>query len=413
MPPGNTLPGRMALMPPSSFDRLAQLLNPITPHCAVNGAPVPLTIGEPQDAPPRFVTDILNEQARAYGRYPPIAGTPTLRAACARWLMRRFAVPPGALDADTQILPLAGSREGLFYTLYALVPDEKAGGRPVVLVPNPFYGVYPAAVLAAGAEPYYVPSRRETGFLPDFACVPEDVLRRTVAAFYCSPSNPESACASEADWRRVFATADTYEFTVLADECYAEIYDRDAPVGALSVRYAQSGGCEKLISFHSLSKRSNLPGLRSGFMVGPAPVMAALRGFRNLAAPQIPIPAMAASAAAWDDDAHVEESRALYRRRFDVAERLLGNLGGFRRPPGGFYLWLDVGDGAGFAAELWRRSGVRVMPGAFMGREEIPGNPASNPGFSYVRIALVHDLVTITAALERVAETLDRWDHPA
>jgi aspartate/methionine/tyrosine aminotransferase len=394
----------MSAVPPSSFDLLAGLLKDVKPRFAVNGGPVPMTVGEPQDPPPQFVTDIIAAQGKDFGRYPPIAGTTDLRNSCAAWLSRRFSLPRSEIDPETQILPLAGSREGLFYVLYALVPEKKAGGRPVVLVPNPFYGVYPAAVLAAGAEPYYVPSRAETEFLPDFASVPKHVLERTVAAFFCSPSNPESAVASRAYWDRLFRLADTYEFTVLADECYAEIYDRDPPLGALTLRQQAGRGCENLISFHSLSKRSNVPGLRSGFMVGGKEIIARLRAFRNLAAPQMPVPVMAASAAAWDDDAHVEENRSLYRKRFDIAERLLGNTPGFRRPPGGFYLWLDVGDGAEFAKKLWENSGVRVMPGAFMGLASDPSDPSSNPGASYVRIALVHDLLTINRALEKVAE---------
>jgi aspartate/methionine/tyrosine aminotransferase len=396
----------MSAMPPSSFDLLAGLLKGVTPNFAVNGAPVPMTVGEPQDAPPAFVTDILAAHGRDFGRYPPIAGTAELRAACARWLSRRFALPASAIDPDTQILPLAGSREGLFYVLFALVPEQKNGSRPVVLVPNPFYGVYPAAVLAAGAEPCYVPSRAATEFLPDFESVPKDILQRTVAAFFCSPSNPESAVASRSYWQRLFRLADTHGFHVLADECYAEIYDREPPLGALTLRYEEGRACTNLLSFHSLSKRSNVPGLRSGFMVGPAELIAKLRGFRNLAAPQMPVPVMAASVAAWDDDAHVEENRALYRRRFDIAERLLGNTIGFRRPPGGFYLWLDVGDGAALAKNLWQSSGIRIMPGAFMGLPADPVEPTSNPGHPYVRIALVHDLLTIQTALERLAEHL-------
>ena len=188
----------------------------------------------------------------------------------------------------------------------------------MVLVPNPFYGVYPAAVLAAGAEPYYVGSRAENGFLPDFESVPKSVLARTVAAFYCSPSNPESAVATSEQWRRLFRLAEEHDFTVLADECYSEIYDRTPPAGALAIRHEMGGGCENLLSFHSLSKRSNLPGLRSGFMVGPRDVMIRLRAFRNLAGPQMPVPVMEASAAAWSDDAHVEQNRSLYRRRFDI-----------------------------------------------------------------------------------------------
>jgi aspartate/methionine/tyrosine aminotransferase len=251
-----------------------------------------------------------------------------------------------------------------------------------------------------------VPSRAKTGFLPDFASVPKSVLQRTVAAFFCSPSNPEGACATAADWRALFTLADTYDFTVLADECYCEIHDGPPPVGAAEVRYAMTGGFERLLAFHSLSKRSSAPGLRSGFVVGAPDAIADLTRFRNTSAPQVPIPVLEASAAAWADEAHVEEARGRYRERFAIARRLLGNQKGFRVPPGSFYLWLDVGDGASFAKALWRKSGVRVMPGAFMGVEEIPGDPRSNPGYSYVRVALVHDSLTIEAALGSVAECL-------
>jgi aspartate/methionine/tyrosine aminotransferase len=395
----------LALAPPSSFQRLAQLLEGVNPQSfPIGNSPVALTVGEPQEAPPPFIAEVIARHARDFGRYPPIAGTPSFRASVAGWLSRRFNLPATAIDADKEIIPLNGLREGLFFALPPLVPESKAGGRPVVLVPNPFYVTYPAAVLAAGAEPYYVPARAETGFLPDFARVPKAILERTVAAFFCSPSNPEGACATAGDWRRLFELADRYDFVVLADECYCEIYESEAPVGALSVRYAMSGGFERLLAFHSLSKRSSAPGLRSGFVVGPANLIGPMTRFRNTSAPQVPIPVMEASAAAWSDESHVEAMRARYRERFAIARRLLGNHKGFRVPPGSFYLWLDVGDGAGFAKALWRNAGVRVMPGAFMGVEEIPGNPQSNPGYSYVRVALVHDSLTIQAALERVAE---------
>jgi N-succinyldiaminopimelate aminotransferase len=406
------LPGRLAEVPPSSFERLAALLAPFQPeHFAAGGKPVFLTIGEPQDPPPGFVTDIIAANARDFGRYPPIAGTGEFRVACSNWLTRRFGLEPNAIDADAQILPLNGSREGLFYALFALVPESKEGVRPVVLIPNPFYATYPAAVLAAGAEPYYVPSLRETGFLPDFSRVPEDILARTVAAFYCSPSNPEGAVASETQWASLFALADRYDFTVLADECYTEIYDSEPPPGSIPVRLRTSASLERLLSFHSLSKRSNMPGLRSGFMAGPAPLIKNLYTLRNIAGPQVPLPVIAASIAAWNDDVHVEENRALYRARFAIAERLLGNHPGFHLTGAGFYLWLDVGDGEKAAVELWRRWGVRVMPGAFMGLEHNPGIASSNPGHAYIRIALVHDSLTIEAALERVAETLRDRPH--
>jgi N-succinyldiaminopimelate aminotransferase len=404
--------GRLAEVPLSSFAKLAQLLKDVSPESfAAGDAPVAMTVGEPQDPPPPFIAQIVHSESRDFGRYPPLAGTVSFRAACAEWLSRRFHLPPGAIDADAQILPLNGSREGLFFALFPLVPESKAGGKPVVLIPNPFYSVYPAAVVAAGAEPHYVPARRETGFLPDFDAVPESVLRRTVAAYFCSPSNPESACATEAHWRALFDLADRYDFTVLADECYCEIYDERPPLGSVEVRYRMRGDLGRLLSFHSLSKRSSAPGLRSGFVAGPPAVISEMTLFRNTSAPQVPLPVLAASAAAWRDEAHVEAARVLYRQRFAIAERTLGNLPGFRRPAGGFYIWLEVGDGAAFAKVLWRTAGVRVMPGAFMAKETIPGDPSSNPGHSYVRIALVHDSLTIAAALERVADLVRRGGY--
>jgi aspartate/methionine/tyrosine aminotransferase len=253
-----------------------------------------------------------------------------------------------------------------------------------------------------------VPSRADTGFLPDFDAVPQAILERTAAAFFCSPSNPEGACATPEQWRRVFRLADRYDFTVLADECYCEIYQGAPPPGALEIRHAMSASFERLLSFHSLSKRSSVPGLRSGFVAGPRSLMAPLHAFRNTSAPQVPLPVLEASTALWSDEAHVEAARALYAERFAIARRLLGNHGGFRLPAGSFYLWLDVGDGAAAAKRIWAETGVRVMPGAFMGVETEPGNPASNPGHSYLRVALVHDLLTIEAALEGVADVLRR-----
>ena len=401
------LPGRLALAPPSSFELLAKLLEGVEPQSyPIANTPIAMTVGEPQDIPPSFIAEVIHRHAQEFGRYPPIAGTQTFRASVAGWLSRRFQLPESAIDAERQIIPLNGSREGLFFAVPMLVPESKNGGHPVVLLPNPFYVTYPAAILAAGAEPFYVLSWAETGFLPDFTSVPKSILERTVAAFFCSPSNPEGACARAAEWRKLFELADRYDFTVLADECYCELYDSTPPVGALSVRYAMTGGFDRLLVFHSLSKRSSAPGLRSGFVVGPPSLIVDLTRFRNKCAPQVPVPVLEASAAAWKEETHVEENRRRYRERFAIAQRLLGNHRSFRLPGGGFYLWLDVGDGVAFAKALWRRTGVRVMPGAFMGVEEIPGKPASNPGSSYVRLALVHDSLTITTALERVAEFL-------
>ena len=267
-------------------------------------------------------------------------------------------MPAAAIDADAQILPLNGSRRTVLRR-FPLVPEAKGGGRPVVLIPNPYYSVYPSGTIAAGAEAYYVPARAATGFLPDFASVPKSVLRRTVGAFFCSPSNPEGACADEHAWRGLFELADEYDFTVLADECYCEIYDQEPPLGSVEMRYRMSGNFSRLLSFHSLSKRSSAPGLRSGFVFGPPDVIRTMTLFRNTSAPQVPIPVLTASAAAWSDETHVEAMPCAVPRAFCHRRAAFGQRARLSPPKGGFYIWLDVGDGAAFAKELWRKTGVR------------------------------------------------------
>jgi aspartate/methionine/tyrosine aminotransferase len=231
-------------------------------------------------------------------------------------------------------------------------------------------------------------------------------LERCAAAFICSPSNPEGASADLPYWTELFALADRYDFVVLADECYADIYQDEPPLGALTADKMRGGRFERLLTFHSLSKRSGLPGLRSGIVAGDAALMTRFRAFRNYAGPQVPLPIIAASATAWRDEAHVRANRESYREKFRLAERMLGNLANFRIPKGGFFLWLDVGDGEKMALKLWRDAGVRTLPGAYMGRPTEPGKTQSNPGFSYLRVALVNDLSTIATALERAGEVL-------
>jgi aspartate/methionine/tyrosine aminotransferase len=394
-------PGRLAQLPPAMFAQLASLLENETPGAAV----VNLSVGDPRGNVPSFVTEAIAEHARRFGEYPPINGTEDWRNAASGWLRRRFRLPENAVDADRHLLPLNGTREGLFLAAFVVTPEKKAGARPAILLPNPFYQCYAAAALAAGAEPVFVEAGVATGFLPDYASLPKSVLERTAAAYICSPSNPEGAVASETHWRNLFALADQYDFTVLADECYADIYLAREPVSALPARYAMGGNFARLLTFHSLSKRSCLPGLRSGIVAGDERLIATFRSFRNYSAPQVPIPIQAASAAAWRDEAHVAANRATYAERFRAARRVLGNR--VRLPDGGFFLWMDVGDGVEAARKLWREGGIRVLPGAYMGRETIPGKTQSNPGFSYIRVALVSDLSTIETALARMGEILD------
>jgi len=396
------LPGRLAQLPPSSFAMLATLLENETA-----GAPViNISVGDPRGTVPDFVRDALQKHAHEFGEYPAINGTAEWREAAAGWIRRRFALPENAVDAEKHILPLSGTREGLFLAPHIVTPETKNGARPAILLPNPFYQCYSAAILGVGAEPVFVKTGPETGWLPDYASVPKSVLERTAAVFVCSPSNPEGAVASEAYWKKLFETVDRYGFTVFADECYADIYSGAVPVGAMTVRHQTTGGFERLLTFHSLSKRSGMPGLRSGIVAGDPVLMAKFRFFRNYAGPQVPMPILAASAAAWRDEAHVEANRAGYIEKFAVAKQLLGNRAGFSIPEGGIFLWLNVGDGVETTRQLWRKAGIRVLPGAYMGRESEPGTIQSNPGFSYIRVALVSDLSTIKTALTRMGEVL-------
>lgn len=389
----------MSELPLGPFARLTELLGDIKP----GKPPINLSIGDPSGTVPQFVTDALTKAAASFGNYPAITGTEEWREAAAGWLNRRFGLN-GAIRPSDHVLPLNGTREGLFSVLFPILPRAKAGGRPIVGMPNPFYQAYAAAALGANCEPLYVAATQASGFLPDYAALPEATLERLAAVYICSPSNPEGAAANEDYWRRLFALADRYDFIVLADECYADIYFDQPPLCALSARLAQSGGFSRLLTFHSLSKRSGLPGLRSGMVAGDAGLIASFRGFRTVAGPQVPGPIQAASAAAWRDEIHVAANRAAYAEKMAAAERILGNR--VTRPAGGFFLWLPTGNGVETTLGLWRQEGVRVLPGAYMGREIEPGKPQSNPGFSYIRIALVSDLSTIITALERVKNFL-------
>ena len=389
----------LSQLPPGPFVQLAALLGDVKPA----KPPISLAVGDPSGKVPAFIQEALDRHTASFGKYPAISGSEAWGQAAGAWLNRRFGLG-GKIDAEKNILPLSGTREGLFSVLFPLMPLSKGGGKPIVAMPNPFYQCYAAAALSAGAEPLYVPATEETGFLPDYAGLPKATLDRIAALYICSPSNPEGAVASESYWKNLFALAERHDFIVLADECYADIYFGDPPVSALPARLGQAGDFSRLITFHSLSKRSGLPGLRSGMAAGCEKLIEKFRAFRNVAGPTVPAPLLAASAAAWSDEAHVAANRALYAERMAAAERILGNR--MRPPEGGFFLWLKTGNGEKTALRLWREQGVRVLPGAYMGREIVAGKTQSNPGFSYIRIALVSELSTIMTALERAREIL-------
>jgi N-succinyldiaminopimelate aminotransferase len=280
---------------------------------------------------------------------------------------------------------LNGTREGLYNACIALSPESKNGKKPVVLMPNPFYQVYAVAALTVGAEPCYVPATAATGFLPDYAALPADVLDRVTVAYICSPANPQGAVASRAYWTQLLALAEKHDFVIFADECYSEIWRSAPPVGVLDVAQSVGADPERVFSFHSLSKRSNLPGLRSGFVAGGRKGIAEMRKLRSFAGAPLPLPLQKVSEACWRDDAHVAASLALYQEKFAAADAIFSGLQGFECPEGGFFLWLPVHDGEEAALKLWRETGVRVLPGAYLSREA----NGENPGKAYLRVALV------------------------
>lgn len=397
---------RFDTLPESPFPRLNALIDGIEP----GKPPMILSLGEPKHAFPAFVTDEITANAADFGRYPPIVGTPAFRMALKAWLERRYGLAEGLIDAEKHILPVNGTREALFNVTLVATPEAKGGARPAVLMPNPFYQCYAAAALAAGAEPVYLPATAENGFLPDYAGLDEALLARTSVVYFCSPANPQGVVADKNYLQELIGLARRFDFLLVVDECYSEIYDRTAPAGALEAAvalddWANTDPFRNLVVFNSLSKRSSLPGLRSGFCAGDPVFLQRYRSFRNIAAPQVPLPLLAASTRVWSEEAHVEENRALYRRKLDIAERILGNRFGFFRPPGGFFLWLDVGDGEAAARELWARAGVKVLPGAYLSRPDATV-PGGNPGNPYIRVALVDPVDRTEEALTRMADAL-------
>ena len=386
----------------SPFARLRTLLDGIEP----GGPVIDLSIGEPKHPPPVHLMEALDGGNAGYGKYPPINGTPELREAIAAWIERRYGLG-GKIDAERHILPLNGSREGLFSAMFPAIDRRHKLDRPAVLIPNPFYQAYIAATLAAGAEPMFLDAYEASGFLPDLDDLAKrgDLLNRTVAFYLCSPANPQGAVADAAYLRRAIELARKYDFLLLCDECYSEIYCERPPAGALEVAQRDTGGLANVLALNSLSKRSSVPGLRSGFIAGDPAFIARFSQFRNVAAPQVPLPVQAASTALWRDEAHVEASRAMYAAKFDAAAAILGNRFGAVRPPGGFFLWLKMtqfGGGEAAAVTLWKEAGVKVVPGAYL-TQGVGGG--ADPGSAYIRIALVQDLATTRQALQRVVRS--------
>ncbi|MEZ5909226.1 MAG: aminotransferase class I/II-fold pyridoxal phosphate-dependent enzyme [Hyphomicrobiaceae bacterium] len=387
----------------SPFVKLRDLLDGLQP----GAAPIDMTIGEPKHAMPSFLMERISEAAADFGKYPPNAGSDDLRRAIADWLERRYRLD-GRLDPMRHVIAIAGSREGLFSGIFPARERRRMVTRPAVLIPNPFYQVYAGAAISAGAEPVYLGATHNTGFLPDLDALESDpeLLSRTIAFYLCSPANPQGTVADKAYLARAIGLARRHGFMLFADECYSEVYTREPPPGALEVAAEMGEGFANVIVYNSLSKRSNLPGLRMGLAAGDPEFIALLSQFRAVTAPQVPLPVQHAAAAIWRDEAHVEASRALYRQKFDDADRILGGRFGYVRPGGGFFIWLDAsrfGGGETATVTLWKRCGVKVLPGAYLTRGS---GTDGNPGSAYIRVALVQDAPTTRQGLERIVATL-------
>jgi N-succinyldiaminopimelate aminotransferase len=383
----------------SPFVRLTELIAGIEP-----GKPaINLSVGEPQHPIPPFVGPTLAAHLNDFGRYPANKGIEPFRRAVADWLSRRYALPR-PVDPEHEVLVLNGTREGLFLAAIAGVRwVSPRAGKPAVLIPNPFYAAYAAGALAAGCEPVYLPARRESGFLPDLDTLDDALLARTVAFYIASPSNPQGAVADSAYLERLATLARRFGFLVFADECYGEIYSEQVPPGMLE---CSGPDFANVIIFHSLSKRSNLPGLRVGFAAGDKRFLTQYLELRNVAAPQVPTPAQYVAIAAYGDEAHVEENRKLYSAKFDLADQIIGDRYGYERPAGGFFLWLDVSKYGGseiVTKRLWQEAGVRVVPGRYLAREQADG---SNPGADFIRVAMVQDKAATAEALHRLVAVL-------
>ncbi|MFG1477544.1 aminotransferase class I/II-fold pyridoxal phosphate-dependent enzyme [Xanthobacter sp. V4C-4] len=393
----------------SPFIRLAELLAGIAP----GREPLSAAVGEPQHAMPEFVGPVLASNLAGFARYPRAEGTPTFRAAAARWLERRYALAR-PLDADREVLALNGSREGLFSAAIVarrLVAPRKLGSaeRPAMLLPNPFYAAYAAGAEAAGCEAVVLPTHRDSGWLPDLDALDPALLDRTVAIYLASPANPQGAVASADYLGRALELARRHGAFLFSDECYSEIYlDAAKPAGILEVAGNDFTGA---VAFNSLSKRSSLPGLRCGFCAGDPAFLKEFLAFRWVAAPQVPEPLQAVAVAALEDEAHVAASRDLYRAKFDLADALIGDRFGYSRPGGGFFLWLDVSHLAGegraggeaAALKLWQEQGLRTVPGGYLARRDLAG---ANPAQEWLRVALVHDIPTSEEVLKRLVAGL-------
>ena len=393
------------LLQPYPFQRLRDLFKGTTPNPAY--APVNLSIGEPKHATPQLIKDALVDNLAGLASYPTTIGALTLREAISNWISRRYGLAP--LNPETAILPVTGSREALFAFAQLIVDRSKP--NPVVISPNPFYQIYEGAAFLAGAEPYFLNTLPENDYAMDFASVPVDVLNRTQLVYVCSPGNPSGKVISLAQWKVIFDLSDQYDFVIAADECYSEIYfdESQPPLGALQAAHQLNRSYKNLVVFSSLSKRSNVPGMRSGFVAGDEKIIEKFALYRTYHGCAMNPAVQAASMTAWNDEAHVIENRKLYAEKFQIITPLLSEVLEVKKPDAAFYLWAKIKQSHGrhlsdteFALTLYREFNVTVLPGSYLAREA----HGINPGENFVRLALVASLDECVEAANRIKKMI-------
>ena len=386
---------------PYPFEKIRSLLKGVTP---ANQPAVSLAIGEPKHPTPEFIHQAVMEHLNGLASYPATKGEANLRQAISTWLTQRFQLPAGSLDPEQQVLPVNGTREALFAFAQAII-DRNA--KPAVLMPNPFYQIYEGAAFLAGAEPVYLNCTEDHGFIPDFDAVPAELWQRCQLLYICTPGNPTGAVMSIAQLQKLINLAQQYNFVIASDECYSELYfDEDQPPVGLLQAAAQMGNSayKHCVVFHSLSKRSNAPGMRSGFIAGDAEILAKFLLYRTYHGCAMPPPFQAASVAAWQDETHVRANRDQYRAKFEAVLEILSPVMAVKKPDAGFYLWPSTPiDDQTFTKELVARANVHIVPGSYLSRETTAGNP----GHNRVRLALVATQAECIEAAQRIRHVIE------
>jgi len=385
---------------PYPFEKLAQLKQGLMPPADLPH--IALSMGEPTHATPHLIQEALLEHLHGLSNYPTTKGIPELRVAIAAWLGKRFQIPATDINPETQVLPVNGTREALFSFAQCVIDSTASNNRPIVIMPNPFYQIYEGAALLAGAEPYYLNTLEDSGYLPDFDAVPEHIWQRCQLIYICSPGNPTGAVMSQADHQKLIHLAEKYDFIIASDECYSELYDDETnpPVGLLQSAYALGNTAfKRCVVFHSLSKRSNAPGLRSGFVAGDADVLQAYFQYRTYHGCAMSLPTQYASIRAWQDEQHVQENRRLYREKFIAFIEILSDVCAISKPAASFYIWLKTPiTDTEFAQQLFAQYNITVLPGSYLSRDFAELNPGQN----HVRIALVAPLEDCIEAAQRI-----------